>query len=452
VDVVAVTPVDGPLDAVVHLPGSKSLTNRALVCAALARGRSIVEGVLLADDTEAMLDGLRRLGIGMVVDHVGERVAIDGCGGVLPGAAVGARLDARLSGTTSRFLLPVLALGPGPARLDGAAPLRDRPMADGIAAVRRLGAEVVEEARPGHLPVTVRGGAPPSSDGPVDLAVRGDASSQFLSGLLMVGPVLAAGLRIRVAGRLVSGPYVDMTAAVMRDFGAVVTVEGAAPGDGGGGAEGGADSAGPARTWTVAATGYQAGTHRVEPDASAASYAFAAAAICGGRVTVAGLGKASRQGDLAFVDLLERMGCRVERGPSATTVERTGALAGIDVDLSDLSDTAPTLAAVAVHAGSPTRVRGVGFIRAKETDRIGNVVRELRRCGVAAVEEADGFVVHPGTPRPTRVETYQDHRMAMSFALLGLRTAGIEILDPGCVAKTFPGYWDMLEALRPAGG
>lgn len=436
-DVAAVTPVRGPLDAVVRLPGSKSLTNRALVCAALARGHSVLEGVLLADDTEAMLDGLRRLGIPITVDTAASRATVEGCGGALPSRAAGARLDARLSGTTSRFLLPVLGLGPGPIRLDGAPPLRARPMEDGIAALRALGAEVREEGEPGHLPVVVRGGVSPAEPGaavggtPVELVVKGDASSQFLSGLLMVAPALPTGLRVRVGGRLVSRPYVDMTAAVMRAFGAAATT-GTSDGE---------------RTWVVAPGGYTAATYPVEPDASAASYFFAAAAICGGRVTVDGLGKDSLQGDLAFVDLLERMGCRVERGATATTVEGTGPLAGIDADLADLSDTAPTLAAVAVFARSPTRLRGIGFIRAKETDRVGNVVRELRRCGIEAEEEDDGLLVRPGTPHPARVETYRDHRMAMSFALLGLRSPGIEIADPGCVAKTFPGYWAALARL-----
>jgi len=283
----------------------------------------------------------------------------------------------------------------------------------------------------------VRGGVSPAEPGaavggtPVELVVRGDASSQFLSGLLMVAPALPTGLRVRVGGRLVSRPYVDMTAAVMRAFGAAATT-GTSDGE---------------RTWVVAPGGYTAATYPVEPDASAASYFFAAAAICGGRVTVDGLGKDSLQGDLAFVDLLERMGCRVERGATATTVEGTGPLAGIDADLADLSDTAPTLAAVAVFARSPTRLRGIGFIRAKETDRVGNVVRELRRCGIEAEEEDDGLLVRPGTPHPARVETYRDHRMAMSFALLGLRSPGIEIADPGCVAKTFPGYWAALARL-----
>jgi 3-phosphoshikimate 1-carboxyvinyltransferase len=288
-----------------------------------------------------------------------------------------------------------------------------------VDAVRSLGASVDGDA----LPVTVRG---PMRGGTVRLP--GDVSSQFLSGLLLAGPHLAGGLRVELTTPLVSAPYVAMTAAVMRAFGVDVERDGEA--------------------WVVPEGRYRATTFAIEPDASAASYFFAAAVLTGGRVTVPGLGRGSLQGDLAFVDVLERMGAVVERGGDATTVAAGPHLTGVDADLSALSDTAQTLAAVAVFADSPTRVRGIGFIRRKETDRVAAVVRELRRCGVEAEETDDGFVVHPGAPRPAVVETYDDHRMAMSFALLGLRVAGIAIADPDCVAKTFPGFWDALEELR----
>jgi 3-phosphoshikimate 1-carboxyvinyltransferase len=434
-----VEPIDGPLDATVRVPGSKSLTNRALVCASLAEGRSVLRGALFADDTEAMVDSLTRLGIPVAEDRPAEQLVVDGCAGRLPEAAVGARLDARLSGTTARFLLPLLALGPGPTRLDGAPSLQRRPMADGIAALRDLGAQVTEEGQPGHLPVVLHG--PPrlrqsgTRSGPDyrNFEVRGEASSQFLSGLLLSGPAWAEGLDVMSPGRLVSRPYVDMTVAVMRSFGAHVHEPAAGH-------------------WRVLPSGYRGTDYRIEPDASAASYFFAAAAVGGGRVTVEGIGRDSLQGDTAFVDVLEQMGCSVERGESSTTVERSGPLSGVDVDMGQISDTAPTLAVVAVFAASPTRVRGIGFIRAKETDRVGNVVRELHRCGITAMEEDDGLVVHPGWPRSARVETYDDHRMAMSFALLGLRVPGIEVSGPGCVGKTFPGFWSVLHSLRVRGG
>jgi 3-phosphoshikimate 1-carboxyvinyltransferase len=253
-------------------------------------------------------------------------------------------------------------------------------------------------------------------------------SSQFLSGLLLAGPCVRGGLRVELTTPLVSAPYVAMTAAVMDAFGASVEGDGEA--------------------WVVPEGRYRAATYAIEPDASAASYFFAAAVLTGGRVTVPGLGPGTLQGDLAFVDVLERMGAVVERHDDRTTVAAGPRLAGIEADLSELSDTAQTLAAVAVFADSPTRVRSIGFVRAKETDRLAAVVRELHRVGVQAEETDDGFVVHPGTPRPAVVETYDDHRMAMSFALLGLRVPGIAIADPGVVGKTFPGFWDALEGLR----
>jgi 3-phosphoshikimate 1-carboxyvinyltransferase len=435
--------------ATVVVPGSKSITNRALVAAALARPdeaqrTSVLHGALLADDTEAMLGCLAALGVGLEVDRPTGRIEVRGLGVAprrdgpavrLPSGPVD--LDARLSGTTSRFLLPVLALGPGPYRLDGAAPLRARPMADGLAAVEALGATVEAEGAAGHLPVVVRGGAtPPPTPGSAHalrVVVRGDASSQFLSGLLLAGPALPGGLGIDVEGELVSEPYVAMTEAVMCAFGGEVNQP--VPGH-----------------RLVRPTGYRAAELQVEPDASAASYFFAAAALFpGSRVRIEGLGTASLQGDLAFVDVLEQMGARVTREAHATTVEGTGTLHGGTFDLGDLSDTAQTLAAVAVFAEAPTEVTGIGFIRAKETDRIAAVVAELRRAGITADETPDGFTVEPGRPHAARIATYDDHRMAMSFALLGLKVAGIEIEDPGCVAKTFPTYFEVLGSLRSPG-
>jgi 3-phosphoshikimate 1-carboxyvinyltransferase len=422
-----IVPLDGPVDVLFPVPGSKSLTNRALVCAALADGESVLHRVLRADDTAAMVDGLVALGI-PVVDpgpdsDDGLTVRVLGCAGRPPAEV--AVVDARLSGTTSRFLLPVAALSAGTIRVDGGRPLRARPMAPSIDAIRVLGATVVDAGAPGHLPVDVSGG--PIAGG--ELEVPGDASSQFLSGLLLVAPALRTGLTLRVRGELVSRPYVDMTVAVMQSFGA--TVEQPA-----------------ASTWHVEPQAYRATTYEIEPDASAASYAFALAAITGGSVRVEGLGRSSLQGDVAFVDLLERMGARVERTATSTTVHGPTTLRGIEADMRDISDTAQTLAVVAAFAEGPTRVSGIGFIRRKETDRIRAVVTELRRAGIDAAEEPDGFLVRPGPVQPAVIETYDDHRMAMSFALLGLRAPGIRIADPGCVAKTYPGYWEVLSMVR----
>ncbi|MBW3557260.1 MAG: 3-phosphoshikimate 1-carboxyvinyltransferase [Actinobacteria bacterium] len=418
-------PLASPPDATVRVPGSKSLTNRALVAAATARGPSALHGALVADDTLAMIEAVRALGVDVDVDIAGRCIRTTGTGGALPAGPL--RLHARQSGTTARFLLPLLASGAGPYRLDGSEQLRRRPMGPGLSALRALGAAVVEEGGPGHLPVLVSG---PAGGGAV--RVSGDVSSQFLSGLLLAGPLFHNGVEVEVTTALVSAPFVELTVAVMREFGVEAEVDGA--------------------IYRVRPGHYRGVEYVVEPDATAASYFFAAAAITGGRVRVEGLGRRALQGDLAFVDLLERMGAEVRREEDATEVIGPSRLHGISADLSALTDTAQTLAAVAVFADSPTRVTGIGFIRHKETDRVSAVVRELLRCGVHATEDPDGFTVHPGAPRPATVETYDDHRMAMSFALLGLREPGIVISEPRCVAKTYPDFFSDLDQLRARPG
>ncbi len=423
-ETLAIIPVDGELDATMTVPGSKSITNRALLCAALASGVSRIEKPLVADDTEAMIDCLARLGVDIVLDQNREVIEIVGGEGFVPPGPVG--LDARLSGTTARFLLPVLACGTGRYVLDAAVPMRRRPMGPILAALFELGAQLTEEGEPDHLPIAIEGR--PLRGGRV--ALRGDVSSQFVSGLMMAAPLMTAGLRISLTTDPVSRPYLALTARVMAAFGVEADLE----------------SDGvivvPPAVYTAAAP------YVVEPDASTASYFFAAAAICGGRVRIEGLARGSAQGDLAFVDVLARMGVEVELAADYVEVRHHGELHGVDVDMSEMSDTAQTLAAVAVFASSPTRVRGISFVRGKETDRIAAVVAELRLLGIDAVEERDGFTVVPGVVQPATVHTYGDHRMAMSFALIGLRVGGIEIEDPRCAGKTFPEYWIALDRLR----
>jgi 3-phosphoshikimate 1-carboxyvinyltransferase len=426
-EVRAVVPLSAPPDAEVPAPGSKSVTNRALLCAALATGTSTLTGALFADDTAAMVGALRDLGVVVDTDESESRMVVHGVG-----AAIGDRtatdgrataVDARQSGTTSRFVLPAAALTATPVVVDGSAQLRARPFGPLLDALIELGASVRPLDRPGYLPVEVAG--PLTAR---EVTIPGHLSSQFLSGLMLAAPLLPAGLTVRVATPLVSVPYVRMTGRVMAAFGAAADVTEAMV--------------------SVPAGAYTATAYPVEPDASAASYLFAAAALTGGRITVPGLGADPLQGDVAFVDLLAKMGAQVQRGADAITVRGTGTLHGIDVDMADISDTAQTLAAVAVYADSPTRVRGIGFIRGKETDRIAAVVTELRRAGIDATEDEDGFTIQPGPPQPTTFQTYDDHRMAMSLALLGLRSPGVEIADPGCVAKTFPTYFEVLDSLR----
>ena len=413
-----IEPLVGTIDADVVIPGSKSITNRALVAAALADGVSELRGVLDADDTQAMLGVIQALGA--VVEPLDEADAyqITGVGGQLtPGPR---EIDVRMSGTTARFATPLAARGTGIYIIDGAPEMRARPMAETVEALRSLGVTIA----PDTLPITLRGGF----DGGA-LTLGASVSSQFASGMLLAAPGTAKGLELDLEGDVVSRPYLDMTCSVMRSFGAQV------------------DQPSPNRFVVAPNVGYTATSYRIEPDASAASYFFAAAAVTGGRVKIAGLSADALQGDVGFVEILAAMGAQVTMGADYSEVQGTGSLQGIEVDMSQVSDTAQTLAAIAPFAEGPVRVTGIGFIRKKETDRVAAVVNELQRMGIDAIEEDDGFLIHPGTPQPAEIQTYHDHRMAMSFAITGLMTRGIDITDPDCVAKTFPTYWNVLASL-----
>lgn len=419
-----VTPVVGPLDVDVRVPGSKSVTNRALVCAALAQGTSTLTGALDADDTEAMVGVLQALGASVETDPAGARMAIAGVGGAV--AAAERPIDVRQSGTTARFALPLLALGHGGYEVTAHPQMQVRPMGATFDALRALGLDVSENVHPGRLParITARG------IGTDRVRVPGDASSQFLSGLLLMAPCRPGGLVVELSTHLVSQPYVDLTISVMEAFGARVHQP-------------------DPWTFSVDPGGYQGCEYAVEPDASAASYPLAAAAICGGRVKVLGLTDHSRQGDVAFAEVLASMGAVVNRDGSGTEVQvEPGRLRGGTFDLTHFSDTAQTLAVVAPFASDPVTVTGIGFIRHKEVDRIAAVANELSRCGVPVTVNPDGWTIGPAHPTASVVQTSNDHRMAMSFALIGLAVDGIQIADPGCVAKTFPGYWDLLDQLR----
>lgn len=412
------------------IPGSKSHTNRALICAALGDGRSQLGRVLFADDTEAMLGALGALGVQLSIDT--ERATVSVNGGLNPVGDRPIEVDARQSGTTSRFLLPLLAATPGRFVLDGHPQMRARPFGPQLDALRSLGATIDGDRLPMHITgAELRGGT---------VSVPSSMSSQFLSGLLLGAPCHRSTTTFQVDGTLVSRPYIDLTVTTMATFGVDVAVEEHPAADG--------ETDPPGLRLTVAPGRYRAADLQLEPDASAASYFFAAAAITGGRVRVDGLGRDTVQGDLGFVDLLARMGADVTVGADYTEVRGSGTLTGITADMADVSDTAQTLAVVAAFADSPTEITGIGFIRHKETDRIAAVVTEMNRLGIDASATGDGWVIRPGTPVPAIVDTYDDHRMAMSFALFGLRHPGIEIDNPGCVSKTFPHFFDVLDRLR----
>lgn len=412
----------GPIRAVVRPPGSKSITNRALLCAALADGVSVLEGALDSEDTRVMVQALRTLGIPLDWHPSEQRITVEGSGGAWP--ARHAELFVANSGTTLRFLAAMLATGHGDYRLDGVPRMRQRPIEDLIQTLRQLGGAIDSEAANGCPPVVLR----PRGLAGGTATVRGDVSSQFLSGLLLAAPYARQPVTLHVDGPLVSQPYVRMTLAVMEAFGiAVRQVE--------------------LQRFEIAAPARYVGCrYPIEPDASAASYFWAAAAITGGDVTVEGLGTRALQGDVAFCDCLEQMGCQVKRDCARITV-RGGPLRGISVNMNAISDTVQTLAAVALFASQPTTITGVAHIRHKETDRIGDLARELRKLGAAVEELPDGLRIHPAPLRPAHIATYRDHRMAMSLALVGLRAPGIVIEDPACTAKTYPHYFRDLESL-----
>ena len=408
-----------PIRGRVRPPGSKSLTNRALVVGALARGDSILRGVLHSDDTRVMQDSLHRLGIATSSD--GNDLQITGCGGRIPNET--AELWLENSGTSIRFLTALCALGDGHYRLDGNARMRERPIVPLIDALRDCNVDAECELGTGCPPVIVHASGLPA--GPI--RVSGNLSSQYLSALLMAAPCSKGEITIQIEGPLVSRPYVDMTVAVMRAFGASV------------------EEPETDRFCTIGA-GYQGTDYTIEPDASAASYFMAVAAVTGGDVTVSGLSRDSLQGDLRFADVLEQMGCRVTWSLDSVRVEGAP-LRGIEVDMNSISDTAQTLAAIAPFADGPTRIRNVEHMRHKETDRILALVTELQRLGLQVEEHDDGLTIHPGPMQPAVIETYDDHRMAMSFAVLGLRHPGVQIADPGCTSKTYPHFFDDLDRL-----
>jgi len=432
------TPASGPLGATVIIPGSKSVTNRALMAAALADGTSVLRNVLFADDTLLMMEALRTLGIAVTADEGDCAVEVTGCNGQIPESGVD--LFCGNSGTTIRFLSAMVALGNGRFLLDGIARMRKRPIGALGEALQALGAGIEYPGQEGFPPIIVhasglRGG---------HVAFDSPLSSQMVSALLLAGPYASREVFIEVSGDVPSLPFLKMTTAVMDWFGVPVLEDySAAP-----------TNDGTIRFVVEAPQRYQATTLTIEPDATNASYFFAAAAIAGGRVTVQGLGIDSVQGDIGFLDVLEAMGCRVERETTRVSVlaPRDGSsLRGIDIDLNDMPDTVPTLAILALFADSPTTIRNVANLRLKETDRLAALHCELSKLGAVVEELPDALVIHPPHRLTSAaIDTYNDHRMAMSFALAGLKCPGMVINDSQCSAKTFPDFFERFERMLAA--
>jgi 3-phosphoshikimate 1-carboxyvinyltransferase len=418
VDELLIAPARHPLAASIRVPGSKSITNRALLLAAMADGRSIIAGAGLNDDTRRMALALRALGFDIAIDEGAQRIAVQGRGGSI--SAVGAEIDAGGAGTAMRFLLGFLTLGRGRFRVDGNQRMRERPIGPLLDALSALGVNVRSERNNGCPPVIIEIGDEGFRGGiaRIDAAV----SSQFVSALLMPAPLWQNGLHLTVIGEA-ARPFITMTLRMMERWGVSASAHG-----------GEIDIGGNQR--------YRAQPEfEVEPDASSASYFAAAAALIGGHVELDGIRADSVQGDLEFIRLLERMGARVDWRPAGVIVRGTGEkLKGVDVAMDTMPDVVPTLAAIAPFCASPTRISRVGFIRHHESDRLQALAVELRRLGVSVEEYRDGMLIEPSRVRAATIETYEDHRIAMAFAVAGLKAEGIRIRNPGCVSKTYPNF------------
>ncbi|MEM9410369.1 MAG: 3-phosphoshikimate 1-carboxyvinyltransferase [Planctomycetota bacterium] len=424
-DCIEIKPVDGTIDVTIQPPGSKSITNRALLCAALAQGQSKLTGVLDSDDTRVMIGCLNELGIEVDHDSTTCSAEVTGCNGHFPNTK--ASLYVENSGTTIRFVSAATAIHGGQFRLHGVERMHQRPIGPLVEALNGLGLYVKASSENGCPPVEIK-----NERCCRNLAsISGKVSSQYLSGLMMAAPLIENGLTINLLDGLVSQPYVRMTQEVMRSFGVDSELD---------------LETNPIRFVSAPGQKYIHAQYAIEPDASAASYFWAAASICGGTATVKGLNKQALQGDICFVECLRKMGSHIQYGEDFISVSGK-AKRGIDVDMSDISDTVQTLSAVALFVDGETTIRGVAHNRVKETDRIGDLATELRRLGATVQEHHDGLTITPGNLRAAQIETYQDHRMAMSLSLVGLKQPGIEILNPACTAKTYPRFFEDLQKL-----
>lgn len=409
--------IRGPIDAVARVPGSKSLANRALLIAALADGRSEITNVPDALDVRYMIESLRLLGVPIQTD--GPRARVSGAGGAWRSDDLS--LDVGDAGTVLRFLAAAVCVGVGEYRLDGGAQIQNRPIGGLVDALRSLGPRISYEKAAGHCPIHIetsglRGG---------HVAFDSPDSSQFVSALLMAAPLARGDIFIEVTAPIHSRPFLDMTIRTMSEFGVQVLAEGD-------------------RFIVAAPQCYQGSTVAVEPDATSASYFFALAALAGGRATVEGLGPKTVQGDARIADLLGRMGCTIQQTAEQTTVAAPpgAALRGLDCELSDAPDLAPTLAVLAIFAGGPTRMRGVPHLRLKESDRLHSIAHNVQRLGGDIEIHDDGLTILPARlPVAAAIDTFEDHRIAMAFSLASARLDGVFIRGADCVAKSFPGFF-----------
>jgi len=419
---VRVFPANGPLSADLTLPGSKSLTNRALILAAMSTGASQLSGLLKSDDTYWCVDALTRLGA--MIDFDGSSAVVHGIGRTRPKQG---EIHVGSAGTVARFLPPLLAAGDkGSWRITASKQMTERPIQPLFQALIEGGAIVTFDGRPGCFPVTIEGGS--FSGGRIRMS--GAVSSQFISGILMSGPQTRDGLILDIDGGIVQSEYVRITLDVMRRFG--VTAESNAGFD----------------HFQVSPGEYRPCSLEIEADASTATYFGALAAVTAGRIRLTNLSETTRQPDYGFLGILERLGCRVDRTSRDTTIYGVKPLrGGFSVDMRPLSDSALTLAAIAPFADAPVTITGVEHIRHHESDRIQAICRSLAAVGVSVEEHADGLTIHPGAPNFARLDTFDDHRVAMALTVLGAAGKGVELLNPACVSKTCPTFFELVDSI-----
>lgn len=417
------------IDWHVKVPGSKSMTNRALLMAALADGKTLLKGVLFSDDSRNFLGSLKSLGFAVDANEQAKEVTVVGLNGTLP--VTSGEIYVGSAGTAARFLTAMLALAEGTFTINASEQMKKRPMKPLFDVLSEMGAKITYLEQEGFLPIKIQGiGKMPSAGDILHITLDISKSTQFLSALMLVSPMLKQGLHIEITSERKDGSYIRITQKMMEQFGAATKFDGTS-------------------YLMPQGISYKAGTYQIEPDVSAACYFYAAAALTGGRTVVENVTWECMQGDLKFIKLLEELGCTVQE--TASGIEVTGAkngkIKGITVDMKDFSDQAMTLAALAPFAQSPMRIENIGHIRLQESDRIHAIATELARLGILCEEEETAITIYPGVPKAGIVQTYDDHRIAMAFALIGLKAEGIQIANPTCCKKTFEEYFDVLEKL-----
>lgn len=421
--------VSAPIDWTVTVPGSKSMTNRALLMGSLADGKTTLSGVLFSDDSRHFLAALQALGFDVEIQEAQKQVTITGLNGKVP--VTEGKIDVGSAGTAARFLTALLGVAEGTFTIQASEQMKKRPMKPLFDVLVAIGAKISYLEKEGHLPIQITGiGGTKAMDEVCCVALDISESTQFLSALLLISPMIKQGLSIAITSARKDGSYIQITRKMMENFGVEVMFDG--------------------ENYNIRKdSSYKAGAYQIEPDISAACYFYAAAALTGGKALVKNVTWDCMQGDLQFLNVLAQMGCTITETAQGIVVcgAEGGRLKGITVDMKEFSDQTMTLAAIAPFAEEDVRIENVGHIRLQESDRIHAIATELSRLGVTCKEEKDALTIQPKMPNAGIVQTYDDHRMAMAFALIGLRVQGIEIANPICCRKTFEEYFDVLETL-----